>query len=150
MSPFQSISLSCLVKNLQEKIETNLGVELLFILQINCEGKPVKLENPSDIENLTIEIAKHKNKIFVAGIYKLPNLSESDFTTNLETIISKLPSKYEKIILMGDFNMTTSNPILNNSIFEYICTFTFKYQFNLFEEFKNPKLYRSFTSKFQT
>ena len=71
------------------------------------------MDNLSDIEILTIEITIRKSKILVAGIYKLPNLSETDFTTSLEIIISKLSNSYEKLILMGDFNMTTSNPILS-------------------------------------
>ena len=58
---------------------------------------------------LTIEITIHKNKILVAEIYKPPNLSETDFTTNLETIISKLSSKYKKLTFMRDFNITTNN-----------------------------------------
>ena len=58
---------------------------------------------------LTIEITIHKNKIIVAEIYKPPNLSETDFTTNLGTIISKLSNKYKKLIFMGDFNISTSN-----------------------------------------
>ena len=72
-----------------------------------------EIENPSDIEILTIELTIRKNKIFVAGIYKPPNLSETDFTICLETVISKLSNSYEKLILIGDFNMTTSNPILS-------------------------------------
>ena len=76
-------------------------------------SKTIKIENPSDPEILTIEITIHKNKIIIAGIYKIPKPSETDFTSNLETIISKLLNKYEKLILMGDFNMTISNPILN-------------------------------------
>ena len=107
MSSFQAISLLCLVINLQEEIETNLGVELIFILLINCQDRS-KIENPSDIEILTIEMTIRKNKILVAGIYKPPNLSETHFTTNPETIISKLSNKYEKLILMVDFNMTTT------------------------------------------
>ena len=107
MSSFQAISLLCLVINLQEEIETNLGVELIFILLINCQDR-YKIENPSDIEILTIEMTIRKNKILVAGIYKPPNLSETHFTTNPETIISKLSNKYEKLILMVDFNMTTT------------------------------------------
>ena len=56
----------------------------------------IKIENPSGIEIRTIETTIRKNKILVAGIYKPPNLSETDFTTNLETIINKLPNSYEK------------------------------------------------------
>ena len=107
MSSFQAISLLYLVINLYEEIETNLGVELIFILLINCQDR-YKIENPSDIEILTIEMTIRKNKILVAGIYKPPNLSETHFTTNPETIISKLSNKYEKLILMVDFNMTTT------------------------------------------
>ena len=76
-------------------------------------SRPIKIENPSKIEILTIEIAIPKNKILVAGIYKPPIPSETDFTTSFETIISKLSHSYEKLILMGDFNMTTSNPVLS-------------------------------------
>ena len=84
-----------------------MGLELIFILLINCQDR-YKIENPSDIEILTIEMTIRKNKILVAGIYKPPNLSETHFTTNPETIISKLSNKYEKLILMVDFNMTTT------------------------------------------
>ena len=72
-------------------------------------SRPIKIENLSDIEILTIEITIRKNKILVAGIHKPPNLSETDFTTSLETIISKLSNSYEKLTFMGDFNMTTSS-----------------------------------------
>ena len=71
------------------------------------------MENPADIDILTIEMTIHKNKILFTWIYKLPNLSETDFTTSLETMISRLSNIYEKLILMRDFNMTTSNPILS-------------------------------------
>ena len=52
-------------------------------------SRTIKIENPSDIEVLTIEITIQKSKIFVAGICKPPNQSETDFTTNLETFIPR-------------------------------------------------------------
>ena len=100
-------------------------------------SRTIKIEKPSDIEILTIEITLHKSKILAAGIYKPPNLSETDFTTNNETIISKLSNKYEKLILMGDFNMTTSNPILS----QFLDTFALSplnIDPNCFKNSKNP------------
>ena len=79
-------------------------------------SRTIKIENFPDIEILTIEITISKNKILVAGIYKPPNLSETNFTTNLETVISKLSNKYKKLILMRYFNMTTSNPFLSQCL----------------------------------
>ena len=76
-------------------------------------SRAIKFEDPSDIELLTIEITIRKNRILVAGIYKPPNLNEIDLTTSIETIISKVSNSYEKLILIGDFNVTTNNPILS-------------------------------------
>ena len=73
-------------------------------------SRTITIENPSDVEVPTIEITIHKNKFFVAGLHERPNVSETDFTTNLENY---LQNKYEKLILMGDFNMTASNPVLS-------------------------------------
>ena len=50
----------------------------------------VKIEYPSDIEILTIEITISKIKILVAGTHKPSSLSETDFTTNTKNIISEL------------------------------------------------------------
>ena len=63
-----------------------------------------------------MEITICKNKNLVAGLFKPPNLSETDFTTSLETIISKLSNSYEKLILMGDFYMTTTAQKMKFSI----------------------------------
>ena len=55
------------------------------------------------IEIRTIETTIRKNKTLAAGIYKSLTLSETDFTTSLETIISKLLNKYKKINCYGGF-----------------------------------------------
>ena len=61
---------------------------------------------------MEIKICKYKS--LFAGIYKPPNLREADLTISLETIIIKLSNKCEKLILMGDFNMSTINTILSH------------------------------------
>ena len=97
----------------------------------------IRIEKPSDTEILTIEITIHKNKIFAAELYKPSNLSETEFSTNLETIISKLLNNYEKLILMGNFDMTTSNPILSQ--FLGTCALSpLNVDPNCFKNLKNP------------
>ena len=117
------------------KDRNKFGGGIAFYINDQLPSRPIKIENPSDIEILTIEITIRKNKILVAGIYKPPNLSEADFTTSLETIISKLSNSYEKLILMGDFNMTTSNPILS----QFLDTFALSPLNNDPTCFKNSK-----------
>ena len=75
--------------------------EMQFFLWSNqfndqLPSRSIKIENPSGIEILIIEITIRKNKILVSGIYKPPDFSETDFTASLETIIGKLPNRYQK------------------------------------------------------
>ena len=75
--------------------------EMQFFFLINqfndqLPSRSIKIENPSGIEILTIEITIRKNKIPVAGIYKPPDFSETNFTASLETIIGKLSNRYQK------------------------------------------------------
>ena len=88
--------------------KNKFGGGIAFYINDHLPKWTIKNENPSDTEILTIEITIHKNKILAAEIYKQLNLSETEFTTNLETIISKLSNNYEKLILMGNFDMTTN------------------------------------------
>ena len=76
-----------------EFIIKDFRVELLFILMINCQTK--KIENSSYIDILPIAITVRTNKDVVAGIYKPPTLSDTDFTTSLETNISRLLTKFQ-------------------------------------------------------
>ena len=55
---------------------------------------------------MTEEIAIRQNKNLVSGIFKPPNLIETDFT-----ILKNYGKKYEKLFFLDDFNMTTSNQI---------------------------------------
>ena len=95
------------------KDRNKFGGGIAFYINDQLTSRTIKIENPSDIEVVTIEITTRKNKIVVPEIYKPPNLSETDFATSFETIISNLSNQYEKLILIGDFNMSTSNPILS-------------------------------------
>ena len=121
------------------KDRNKFGGGIAFYINDQLPSRPIKIENPSDIEILTIEITIRKNKILVAGIYKPPNLSETDFTTSLETIISKLSNSYEKLILMGDFNMTTTAQKMKFSI---------KYFFSKCEQIRRKlRIWSNFTEE---
>ena len=48
----------------------------------------MKIGNLSYIEILTVKLAIYKTEIIFTGIYKPPNLSETDYTVSLATIIS--------------------------------------------------------------
>ena len=80
-------------------------------------------------------------------MYKPSNLSETKFTTSLESIISKLSNKYEKLILMGDFDMIVSCPILSQFLEKFALS-----SLNIDPAcFKNSKYTsQSFADKFQT
>ena len=71
------------------KDRNKFGCGSAFYSNDQLPSPTIKIENRSDIEILTIELTIRKNKILVAGIYKPSNL-ETDFTTSLETIRSKL------------------------------------------------------------
>ena len=102
------------------KDRNKFGGGIAFYINDQLTSRTIKIESPSDIEVLTIEITTRKNKILVPGIYKPPNLRETDFATSLETIISNLSNQHEKLILMGDFNMSTSNPILSQFLNTFV------------------------------
>ena len=112
MSTFKEINfLSCYAFIKRDRNKFGCGNACCITGQL--PSRTIKIENPSDIEFLTIKIILRNNKILVVGMYKPPNLSETHFTFNLETIKRKPSNKHEKLILMGDFNMATSNPILS-------------------------------------
>ena len=51
-----------------------MGGGTAFYINDQLLSRTIKIENPLDIEILTIEITIHKNKILVAEIYKPPSL----------------------------------------------------------------------------
>ena len=112
MCPFQAINLLSGYKFVR-KDRNKFGDGIAFNFNDQLPSRIIKIENPSVIEILTLEIAIRKNKILAVRICKPLNVSETDITTSLETITGKLSRSYEKLIFMGDFNMTTSNPILS-------------------------------------
>ena len=102
------------------------GGRIVFYITDQLPSQTITTENHSDIDILTIEIAICKNKILFVGIYKPTNLSETDFTTNLETIISKLSNKYESI-----------NPILSQFL-DTIALSSLNIDPTYFKNSKNP------------
>ena len=61
----------------------------------------------------------------------------TDFTTSLEIMISNLSNSNEKLILMGDLNMTLSNPILSQFL-DTLALSSFNIEPTSFKNSKNP------------
>ena len=52
----------------------------------------------------------------IIGLYKPPNQKEEHFFKNLIVVLNNYLSKYENIILLGDFNLTDTNKYLADFI----------------------------------
>ena len=59
---------------------------------------------PSDIENICVEVNLRKQKWLIIGIYRPPSMNTTYFFNHLSRITDFYSSKYDRIVLMGDFN----------------------------------------------
>ena len=86
-----------------------------LLMYVN-EDIPSRLLNehsaPNDLELICIEINLKKQKWLIVGIYRPPNMRESYFLDHLSRITDFYSRKYDRIIIMGDFNLEpTDEPI---------------------------------------
>ena len=67
----------------------------------------------TEIDNLTettfLEINIQTSKRLFVGCYKSPSQNEEFFISNLFKTINVFSTKYDNILLMGDFNLTIEN-----------------------------------------
>ena len=77
------------------------------------ENLPCKKGLTTKIDNLTetifLEVNLQSFKWLFLGCYKPPSQNEEFYISNLSKAINEFPAKYDKILLMGDFNLTTEN-----------------------------------------
>ena len=82
---------------------------------IPCRGLTAE-QIDSNFETIFLEITLPTRKWLITGLYKCPNQKEEYFLKNLGVVLNNYLSKYEHSILLGDFNLTTSNKYLADFI----------------------------------
>ena len=86
-----------------------------LLLYVNEDIPSKKLKNhilPDDIEILCVEINLKKQKWIIMGIYKPPNMSNTYFLEHLSKTIDCYSAKYDRLVVMGDFNLEPSTEII--------------------------------------
>ena len=77
------------------------------------ENIPCKLLSkhisPLDIQSIIFELNLRKQKWLIISIYRPPNQSKKYFLDSISNIIDQYNSSYDKIICLGDFNVTTND-----------------------------------------
>ena len=64
---------------------------------------------PDEIEIMCVEINLKKQKWALMGIYRPPNKEERYFLDHLSRAIDFYSKKYDRVVIMGDFN---SEPLM--------------------------------------
>ena len=91
----------------------NFGGDLLFYVNESIPCRKLTTEQiDTNFEIIFLEITLRTRKWLVIGLYKPPNQKEEYCLKNLGVVLNNYLSKYEHIILLGDFNLTTSNKYL--------------------------------------
>ena len=95
------------------KDRTRWGGGLIMYINQNLPSRLLKKHTiPDDIEIICVEINLKKQKWVVIGIYRPPNMNEKYFIDHLSRVIDLYSKGYDRIIVMGDFNLEpTDEPI---------------------------------------
>ena len=83
-------------------------------------ARRVEYNSPINIENISLELNLRKRKWLVIGRYKSPSYSEDALVKSLFSYLTNATKEFHKIVLLGDFNMTTEN----NKMEELLNTFS--------------------------
>ena len=86
------------------------GGDLMFYVNENIPCRELSPEqNDSNVEVISLEITLRNRKWLLIDLYKPPGQKEKGFLENLNSILNKCISKYENMILIGDFNSSVKN-----------------------------------------
>ena len=81
------------------------GGGLLMYINQNIASRKLKEHNiPENVEILCVEINLRKQKWVLIGIYRPPNMNETYFMDHLSKVVDLYSKKYDRIVIMGDFN----------------------------------------------
>ena len=62
------------------------------------------------VETLTMEIVLNKTKWVVASVYKPPKVTDYQFQSEMEPLLERLTSLYDRILVLGDMNFDLMKP----------------------------------------
>ena len=72
------------------------------------------LKIPSNIQIIPFEINLRTEKWLVASIYNAPSQKNKYFIWYLTNLLELYCSRYEKVIILGDFNMQVGNKVIQD------------------------------------
>ena len=72
------------------------------------------LKIPSNIQIIPFEINLRTEKWLVASIYNAPSQKNKYFIWYLTNLLELYCSRYEKVIILGDFNMQVGNRVIQD------------------------------------
>ena len=81
------------------------GGLLLYVNENIPSRKLTEHTLPDDIEILCVEVNLRKQKWVLIGIYRPPKMNEAYFLDHLSRVIDLYSKKYDRIVIMGDFNL---------------------------------------------
>ena len=96
------------------------GVGLIIYIYESILCSPLN-DHPtfSNLKLIAIEIHQNKRRWLFIGTYKPPSQSDNELTKRLSLIIDCYSPKYENLILIGDFNLSSENQHLDALIQSY-------------------------------
>ena len=69
---------------------------------------------PSNIQIIPFEINLRKEKWLVASIYNAPSQKNKYFIWYLTNLLELYCSRYEKVIILGDFNIKAESKVMQD------------------------------------
>ena len=83
--------------------------KIIFYVSDNLRCKSLTTEIDNLTETIFLEVNVRSSKWIFVGCYKPPSSNEEFFISNLSKIINAILTKYDNILVMGDFNLTVEN-----------------------------------------
>ena len=98
--------------------DRNGGGVIIFIREDLPSKQLFKHTCHDDIEVLIIEINLRKTKFLLMGGYRPPSQSHNYFFDAINNVLDVYTGTYDKLLLVGDFNITETETVLDEFLYE--------------------------------
>ena len=120
MNLFSIISsyISVIISLCMLDITDNKG-DLMVFVRSHIPSRLNHFKIPSNMQIIPFEINLRKEKQLVASIYNAPSQKNKYFLWYLTNLIKFYSTRYEKVIILGDFNIEPENKVKKDFLWEH-------------------------------